>query len=61
MVQKQKMFSKDDVSYIDRTLLTWYTTPISLITQNMQILIMLSSNHCQFIITILLTTIQQNH
>ena len=60
MVQKQKMFSMDDVSYSDRTLLTWHTTPISLMKQNMHILIMLIRNHCQFILTILLTITQQN-
>ena len=47
-------------SSIDRTLLTWHATPISLIKQNMHILIMFNSNHCWFILTILPTTIQQN-
>ena len=60
MVQKQKMFSKEDMSYVDRTLLTWHTTPISSVNQNMHMLIMFNSNHCQFILTLLLTTIQQN-
>ena len=60
MEQKQKMFSKDDVSYTERTLLTQHTTTISLIKQNMH-LIMSNNNHCWFILTILLTTIQQKH
>ena len=60
MLQTQKMFSKDDVSYVDRILLMQHKTPISLIEQNMHILIMSNSNHCQYILTILPTTIQQN-
>ena len=60
MVQKQKMFSMYDMSYIDRTLLTQHTTAISLMKQNMHILIMLLSNHGPLILTILPTTTQQN-
>ena len=54
------MFSKDDMSYIDRTLLTLHTTPINLIKQNIHIFIICNNNHCQFILKILPTTIQQN-
>ena len=56
---KQKMFSMYDMSYVDRTLLTQHTTPISLMKQTMHILIMLHSNHCQFILTISPTSIHQ--
>ena len=49
MVQKQKIFSKDEVSYVDRTLPTQHTTPISLIKQNIHILIMFNSNYHWFI------------
>ena len=59
MVQKQEMSSEGDVSYIDKTFLTWHTTPISLIKQYMHRLIMFHSNHCQFFLTTLPTTIQQ--
>ena len=54
------MFSLYDVPYVDRTLLTHHTTPISLMKQNMHILIMLYSNHYWFILTILLTITHQN-
>ena len=57
---KTEMFSKDNMSYVDRTFLTWHTIPISLIKQSMYILKMSNSNYCQSILTILLTTIQQN-
>ena len=58
--KNRKLFSMYDVSYVDRTLLTWHTTPISLMKQNMHILIMLHSNHCKFILTTLSTTTHQN-
>ena len=61
MVQKQEMSSKDDVSYIDKTFLTQHTTPISLIKQNMHILILFHINHCWIILTTLPTMIQQKH
>ena len=51
--KKQEMFSKDVMSFVDRTSLTQHTTPISLIKQHMLILIMFHCNHCWFILTIL--------
>ena len=59
MVQKQEMFSKDVMSYVDRTFLTQHTTPISLIKQSMHILIMFHSNHCWFILRTLPAVIQK--
>ena len=52
-MQKQNMFSMYDVPYIDRFQWTWHTTLISLMKQNMHIL-MFHSNHCWFILTIYL-------
>ena len=54
------MFSMFDVSYVDRTLLTRHTGPISLMKRNMHILIMFHSNHYQLILTSLPTTTHQN-
>ena len=51
---------KDVMSYVDRNFLTQYTTPISLIKQNMHILIMFHGNHCWFILTTLPTIIQKH-